>query len=299
MPLRKPNLFEFKYEGDFTSLDALTVLHSQINFVTAIKEIKDHKYPEIELNIKIKGIDKGSLEVDHIIEVATITGIFVLEHYQYIENVFKILSDIVKIKKFLKGQKAEESRIIGNDKIEIHIKGENVQISSDAFNIYQKSPVISNALNSTSRLIRDAQDVDYIKVTDKKNRKNVLKIEKEDLDALSEENPYLIARTDEQVVENQILFIKKPNLFPEKNKKWIWELIYQGRDIKATIVDDAFKDKINKGFKVGQGDRLKADLKIYYKYDERFNTYLESQKFDVLNVKNVIERTNETRFDFQ
>lgn len=121
---------------------------------------------------------------------------------------------------------------------------------------------------------------------------NNLQINKKDFSSFEEENPYLIKRTDEQIKKNQILYIKKPNLYPENKKKWIWELIHQGRDIKATIIDAAFLKKINDGLKVGQGDRLQADLKVFYKFDERVNTYLESQKYEVSNITEVIERTN-------
>ena len=55
-PKANANTYEFKYDGDFKSLDALTVLHSQINFVTVLKEIKDYRFPEVQLDIKIKGV---------------------------------------------------------------------------------------------------------------------------------------------------------------------------------------------------------------------------------------------------
>ena len=284
MPIRKSNAYEFKYEGNFKSLDALTVLHSQINFVTALKEIKDHKFPEIQLDIKIKGIEKGSLDINHIIEVGAITGMFVLDNYKYVESIFEIFGDIIKLKKLLKGEKASQALAVGNDKIEIHIHGDNIQIHEEAFKIYQNSPVITNAFNNTSKLLSSNDDIDYIEVTEKSKKKKLLKIDKSEFDMLAQENPYLVTLTDEQVKTNQILFIKKPNLFPIKNKKWVWELIHTGRDIKAVIIDDVFLQKINNGLKVGQGDRLKADLKIYYKFDERLNTYLESGKYEVTNI---------------
>jgi hypothetical protein len=298
MPTKKVNAYEFKYEGDFKSLDALTVLHSQINFVTVLKEIKDHQFPEVKLDIKIKGVDKGSLDINHVIEVAAVTGMFVMEHYEYITTVFKMFGDLIKLKKFLKGEKAESAKAVGNDKIEIHLNGDNVQVHPDAFKIYQNSPVITNAFNNTSKLLSDNKDIDYIEVTEKRNHKKVLKIEKSEFEALGEDNPYLLKRTDEQTYKSQILFIKEPNLFPDKKKKWFWKLLHQGRDIRAVITDDAFMQKINNGFKVGQGDRLQADLKIFYKFDERFNTYLESQKYEVSNITKVIERTDDTKFDF-
>lgn len=298
MAAKKTNAYEFKYEGDFKSLDALTVLHSQINFVTALKEIKDYRFPEIQLDIKIKGVEKGSLDINHIIEVAAVSGMFVMEHYQYIETVFKIFSDIVKLKKFLKGEKAAETKSVGNDKIEIHFNGDNIQIHPDAFKIYQNSPVISNAFNNTSKLLSGNNEIDYIEVTDKRKNKKLLKIDKSEFEMLGQENPYLYKKVDEQTKTGQVLFIKKPNLFPEKKKKWVWELIHTGRDIKAVISDDAFLKKINEGLKLGQGDRLKADLKIFYKYDERFNTFLESGKYEVSNIVDIIGRTNETKLDF-
>lgn len=298
MPAKKVNAYEFKYEGNFKSLDALTVLHSQLNFVTVLKEIKDHRFPEVKLDIKIKGVEKGSLDINHVIEVAAVTGMFVMEHIEYISSVFKILGDIIKLKKFLKGAKAESVKTVGNDKIEIHLNGDNIQIDAEAFKIYQNSPVITNAFNNTSKLLADNEDIDYIEVTEKRNRKKLLKIEKSEFEVLGEDNPYLLKRTDEQTYKSQILFIKEPNLFPVKNKKWVWKLLHQGRDIKAVITDDAFMKQIDNGLKVGQGDRLQADLKIFYKFDERFNTYLESQKYEVSNITKIIERTDDTKFDF-
>jgi hypothetical protein len=141
-------------------------------------------------------------------------------------------------------------------------------------------------------------DIDYIEVTDKRKNKKLLKIDKSEFEMLGQENPYLYKKVDEQTKTGQVLFIKKPNLFPEKKKKWVWELIHTGRDIKAVISDDAFLRKINEGLKLGQGDRLKADLKIFYKYDERFNTFLESGKYEVSNIVDIIGRTNETKLDF-
>lgn len=297
MKNNNPHVYEFKYEGKFTGLDALTVLHSQINFVSAIKEIKDHKFPEIQLDFKINGLEKGSLDINHVIEVAAVSGMFVMENVEYIENVFKIFGDIIKLKKFLKEKKADEVKSLRGDTIEIHLNGDNIQIASDAFKIYQNSQIISGTLTNTGRLLNGDKEIEFVQISEKKTKKKLIKIEKEDFSNLGSENPYLSTKTDEQFILKQILFIKKPNLFPERNKKWIWEFIHQGRDIKAPVIDENFKGKINNGLKLGQGDRLKADLKVFYKFDERFNTYVETQKYEVHNISEVIERTDTTSLD--
>ncbi|POY36421.1 hypothetical protein C3K47_11795 [Solitalea longa] len=126
-------IYHFKYEGDFHSVDALTILHTQLNFISILTEIKDQIYPEVKLNIKLQGLEKGSLDVQHVVEIATVSGMFVMENYSYISKIFEVFGDLVKLKSFLKGEKATETKEVGNDKIEIHIKGDNITIHPDAF----------------------------------------------------------------------------------------------------------------------------------------------------------------------
>lgn len=287
---KKHNEYEFKYEGDFKGLDALTVLHTQLNFVTILREIKEYKYPEINLDIKIEGTEQGSLDISHIIDVVAVSGMFVMENYKYVSGIFKIFSDIVRLKKFLKGKKADKIKELKGDKVEIHINGDNIHIDKDAIRIYQNNHIITNALANTSKMLADQSEVDSIEVTQKGKNKSLVNIDKSDFQELGEDNPYLIKEIDNQKKKDQILFIKKPNLFPAKNKKWVWELIHSGRDIKANIIDKKFEKQINDGLKVGQGDRIKATLVVYYKFDERFQTFIETGKYEVIDIEDIIER---------
>lgn len=291
--------YTFKYDGEFKSLDALTVLHTQLNFVTIVSEIKDHKYPELKLDFKIKGLTKGSLDVHHVVEVAAISGMFVIQNYEYITNVFKIFSDLISIKKFLKGKKADSEKELPNGKIVIEFNGDNITVEKDAIKIYQQSPIITNSLVNTGKLLSENEDIDFIEVSENKSNKKLLVINKGEFESLKEDNPYLERAVDEQVYHQQHLYIKKPNLFPEKKKKWVWELLHRGRDIKAVISDDSLRSRVNSGLKVGQGDRLVADLKIYYKFDERFNTFVESGKYEVKNVIDVVSRPENGKFDYE
>ncbi len=80
MATKKGHAYQFKYEGNFKSLDAVTVLHSQLSFITILKEIKDHQFPEIKMDIRIKGLEKGSLDIHHVLEVSGVMGMFVMEN---------------------------------------------------------------------------------------------------------------------------------------------------------------------------------------------------------------------------
>lgn len=300
MNINKEGIYQFKYEGDFTSLDALTVLNSQLNFITILNEVRVQKFPEIKLDIKIKGVEKGSLDIQHFIDVAAISGMFVMENYSYTQTVFKIFGDIIKLKKFLKAKKADDVKEAKGDTVNVYLQGDNITVHPDAFKIYQNSQVVTTAIGNTSRLLSGNDDIKFIEVTETKKSKSLLKINKFDLPALSESNPYLDHKIDEQLYKGQVLFVKEPNLFPplQKGKKWVWKLIHQGRDIKGIIVDEKFQREINDGRKLGQGDRLKADLKVFFKYDERLNTYVESQKYEVSNIVEIIDRKDGFKLDF-
>jgi hypothetical protein len=195
---------------------------------------------------------------------------FVMDNYKYITTVFKIFSDLIKLKRFLKGEKADDVKKLEHEKIEVHLHGDNIQVHPGAITIYQNSPVISNAFNNTGRVLDGNKDLQSIVITETNSRKK-LTIQKDEFRILGAPNPYLIGRTDEQTYKQQILFIKKPNLFPDKKKKWVWDFLHQGRDIKGVIVHEAFMKQIDDGLRIGQGDRIKADLKIFYRYDEKKN----------------------------
>lgn len=298
MKKNNTHTFEFKYEGEFSSLDTSVVLNSQLQFINILKEIKDVQFPELELNMRIKGVEKGSLDINHVIEIVSVTGLYVLDNYEYFKTLFEILKDLFKLKLFLKDKKADSVTEHQNNVVNVYLNGNNIHVHSGAFNIYQGNPQVTNAFSNTGKLLQESGDIDYIQVKEKGNRNKLIKVERDDYPNLNQPNPYLVKSISEQVFKKQILFIKKPNLYPEKKRKCIWELLHRGRDIKAAIMDKAFMRQIDDGLKVGKGDRLEADLKIFMKYDEKLCTYVETQRFEVVNVIRVIGRTTETKFDF-
>jgi hypothetical protein len=296
--IKKQTSYEFKYGGDFHSIDTVTVLQTQMNFITTLNEIKSRVYPEINLDFKIRGTEKGSLELHHVIEVVAGVGMFVMENYGYVNKVFNIFNDIIKLRRFLKNKKADSIKDLKNNKVELHLHGNNITIEKDAIQIYQDSSIVNNSLMNTGRLLASNEEVKSIEVTEGKRTKKLLKIGRKDFGFISESNPYLDKSISEELYRSQILFIKKANLFPGNNKNWFWEFIHKGRDIKAKIIEEKFKSKINHGLKVGQGDRIRADLKTFLKFDKRFNAFIETGKYEVINITEIIGRNSQTKLDF-
>jgi hypothetical protein len=292
--------YNIKYKGQFEALDALTVFNSQIQFINILHEIAVIRYPEVGFAIKVKGFRKGSLNVQQILEIAS--GIFAADNFQYVKGIFQIFSELLKLKNFLKDKKAQSVKKIGNNSVRIVIKGKNITVSENAFNLYQNNPVLTNAFNATSEILTPQEKIKSIEVSAKrknKRRENLLTIKRNDLKNFSTENPYLNKEYTEYTYPDQILLIKKPNLVPERGKKWYWHMIHKGRDIHARIEDPAFRRRINEGLKVGQGDRLRADLIVKYKYDGKFNTYLETNQFIVKNIReDIIQRDTQMKLNY-
>lgn len=163
--------YEFKYEGEFESLDALTVLNTQLHFVTILNEIKENIYPETKLDIRIEGVEKGSLGINHFIEVAAVSGMFVLENYGYVKTIIEVLTDLVKIHKFLDGNKPEQVEKSEEGTVKIFINGSNNVFNENAFTIFQNNGIVHEALNSTSKLLLENNDVTSIELTDKEEKK--------------------------------------------------------------------------------------------------------------------------------
>lgn len=289
MAPNQSSTYEFKYEGDFNSLDALTVLHTQINFVSILTEIKHLQFPEIRLDIKIKGLEKGSLDVNHIIEVASVSGMFVLDNYKYVQTIFKIFGDLVKLKAFLKGEKAEKTKASDGVNISVHLNGNNIEVHPDAFRIYQNSPIITNAFNNTSKLLSTNKEIDYIEVSEQNTHEQMLKIDKEEFDLLGEENPYLSTLLPS---EQAIRKIGMLNIYTLSfDKKTNWEFVYEGQKFKAKISDE-FAKRIDNGASFAKGDSLEAEFEIRQQFDQGVNAYV-NKAFKIIRIINHIPRSQQ------
>ena len=277
--------FEFSYGGG-NSIDINTLLTSQFHFLAILNELQKELSPASKLNIKVTGFKKGSFVIQMVLEGSFINELFNADNAKALGGILMGAGSLFKIYKYLKGDKADKIKEIANDNIEIHCKGDNnsITVNKNIFNIYRTNTVVNNAINKNFELLEDAETITDIKITETGQKKPIVKVDRSDFENLTKPNSYLDKNQDEQIYIEEMVFIKKPNLFPDKNHSVIWEFLHKGRDIKAKITDINFIREINDGIKVGQGDRLIVDLKIYYKWEDKYNTFIEANKFEILKV---------------
>jgi hypothetical protein len=294
------NEYEFSYGGS-NYIDVNTLLTSQFHFLAIINEFQKELYPDTKLGIKVKGFKEGSFIVQLVIDINPIMGTLMSHSTEVgvVSGIIGSVGSLFSIYTILKGEKAVELNEKG-DRIEIIAPNNSGTITVDkrVFNIYKNNITINVAVQKNFEILESDAEIKAIEIIDKKSDESLLNVDRSEFNVLSTPNKYLDKDTNEEIHLNQVLFIKEPNLYPEKGKIWIWKLLHKGRDIKAKMLDTKFMQQINDGLKIGQGDRMIADLKIYYKWDETFMTYIESNRYDVVKVTKMIERDNQARFTF-
>lgn len=287
----KPIEYEFDYEGDFESLDSFHILNAHLNFINLIVEVKNKIAPESKLKIGLKGFKQGSLEIQHLVDISIPVGLFALNNYDTIKNVIEITADILKLKALAGKEKVEHTEI-GNNKVSVNVKGNNntIIITQDALKQYQENPLISKYMSEASKNLGELEEVKSLELRSHDTKMPTFKLDRNNLACLNTSNPYLDDDEDSQTYKDTLLFVRKADLNPKKGKKCIWQFVHKGRDITATILDDAFIESINQGATFGKGYRFKADLKAYLKYDKSLGAFIENKKYEVIKVYEILPR---------
>lgn len=291
--------YEFKYNGD-NFIDLNTLLTSQFHFLAAVNEIQKELYPEVDLKLKVGGFSEGSFVVDLLIESSWIDSLLNKENVEFLSEIVAAFGTLVTIHKYLKGRKADKVEEKG-DNITITINGDNnsVTVNKDVFKVYKQNTTINKSIQQNFELLENDPEIEGVEIKEQgKTAEKILDIEKEDFKDLSSTNAYLSKETLDETHLRQNLFIKEPNLTPQKGRAWRWKFIHKGRDIKAKITDNSLAKQINEGLKVGQGDRLIADLKIQFKFSKTYNTFIESGTYEVVKVHGIMGRDEQVAMKF-
>lgn len=290
--------YEYKYNGDVDYIDINTLLSSQLHFVTIINEVQRSLFPEIELKIRVEAPKKGSFIFQQLYEWAVNSDLFSKEKVEYWNNLGGVATVLVAVvgalyRLFihLKGKKAKSIDDAGENKITVtNESGQTIIIERSVFNIYTSNQALNEAFRKQLEVLEQDPSVDGVQIINTETQKVVMSVPRENFSDFVNGNQYLNSSTIDKPKPTTRLYIKKPDLFP-KSEKVVWEFIYDGRNIKATITDLSFISQINNGLRVGQGDSMIVDLNIIAEYDSRFNTHID-KKYEILSVKSVEPKPN-------
>lgn len=286
---------EITYNGEQGYIDINTFLTSQFHILGIFNEIQQELYPDEKITIKLKAFKEGSFNVEMFFMAAVTTYLFNKEPADILLKMIGTFSDFITIGNLLRGKKADKEIPLHDDSIKLEINGNNntVIINKNSFEIYKSNPMITEALNKNFELLDDDDNISGLTISNKETGTEIITVPKINFQNFVKDNEYF--QKEKKINPTKAtLYIKKADHFP-KETYVIWNFIYDGSGIKATIKDQDFIKRINDGERFGQGDALEVELLIEQEWAEKLNTYIRSGKYEVLKVYDIVRRQKEKK----
>lgn len=288
---------EIVFGGDLHEIDADLLIESLVNYSLITQETVAYLSPGAQVNIKIKALKQGSFKV--LLDLIAQNGVFTAENIGIAAGIVTIVGGLYKFKKWIaKNGKPESVRPIGEHNIEVSNNRGRITINNNVYNIYQENSKVREKLRDTFLRLKENKDITGFSIRDVVDGKDIFSVEKEDFSLLASSNDEVEQRKQKVIQEKQELIVFKI-VFQDKYK---WEFVYQGRKISASIKDNDFFNKIEKGaIAFRSGDRLIVDLEIEQIFNEAVNSFINSGSYYILKVAEHIPRApvSQLSLDFE
>jgi len=274
---------EIKFGGDLHEIDVELFIESLINYSSVTQEAAAYLSPGIKVDIKIKAPKEGSFIILLNLIAQNLPDLFRRENVALAAEIVTIVGGLYGLKKWIaKNGKPEIIKPSNDNSIEISNTNGNITISNNVYNIYQENPKVRENLRNTFVKLKEREEINDFSIKDVDSGEDIFKVEKEDFTALASSDDEIEQRKQKVIKENQELSIFKI-IFRENYK---WEFFYQGTKIYASVKDEIFFKKIEKGeVAFRSGDKLVVNLEIEQIFNESANTFVN----DGYNILKVIE----------
>ncbi|MBD8019026.1 hypothetical protein [Kaistella pullorum] len=303
----KKNEFEVVFQGKNHEIDARILAETISNFNIIVNEINKELQPEQPLQLKVKTFDEGSFEILFAIFAEqtvrdTVFTILQKNNIEFAGTVISAISDLLSIKKFLRGEKpAEIENTKDNQTIIKNNSGEIKVINSKSGDIIFNNPVVNLTINNTFNALDGDKDVTGLKFVSELNEKQIeipnsmfRKMSDNRLDS-NEEIMQLIADGKRVIIKkNEPLSIFKI-VFDEKNK---WQFLTKlGHKISAIIKDHHFFERVKRNdIYFGFGDVMLVDLEITQEFNQIAKAY-ENKSYIITSINNIRHNGKQTKLE--
>lgn len=287
---------EIKFGGDLHEIDVELLIESLINYSSATQEVSAYLSPGSQVDIKIKAPKQGSfiISVDLIAKIGE--NLFTRDNISLVAEIVTVIGGLYGFKKWIsKNGKPDIIKPIDDKHIEISNNNGNIVISNDIYNIYQENPKVRENLRNTFIKLQEREEITDFSIKDTDKGIDIFKVEKEDFSLLASKDDEIELRKQRIIREKQDLSVFKI-VFRENYK---WEFFYQGTKIYASLKDDEFFKRIEKGeIAFRSGDKLIVDLEIEQVFNEAANTFVNDY-YNILKVIDHIPRVSSTQNSFK
>ena len=300
------NEFEVVFQGKSHEIDAKILAETISNFNIIVNEINKELQPEYPLQLKVKTFDEGSFEILFALFAEptvrdTVFAILQRDNIELAGTVISVISDLLSIKKFLKGEKpAEIEHTIDNRTIIKNNSGDVKVINSKSGDIIFNNPVVNLTINNTFNSLNGEKDITGLKFVSELNEKQIEipnNIFREISENRLDSNEEIMQIDDEKRVvikKNEPLSIFKI-VFDEKNK---WQFLTKlGHKISAIIKDNHFFDSVKRNdIYFGFGDVMLVDLEITQEFNQIAKAY-ENKSYIITSIIDIRHNGKQGKFE--
>jgi len=289
---------EIKFGGELHEIDVDLLIESLVSYSSVIQESAAYLSPGIKVNIKIKAPREGSFIILLNLIAENANDLFTKENVALASEIITIVGGLYSLKKWIaKNGKPETVKPDEDNSIEIFNNNGSITVNQSVYNIYQENPKVRENLRNTFSKLKERGEITDFSIKDVDLSKEIFQVNKEDFAALASSDDEIEQKKQEVLKENQELSVFKV-VFKENYK---WEFYYQGVKIYASIKDNEYFKKIEKGeIAFRSGDKLIVNLKIEQVFNESANTFV-NDSYHITKVIKHIPRPSlvQDTFDFE
>lgn len=285
--------FRIKFDGQLNQVDANTFINSLVNLSVLVQEINQEIDPDRTIDLKIVAMEPGSFIAGlnlHDVQTA-ISSLFRKDNIDYAAGIVTILGGVFTLKKFLGKDQPKTVKVEDNGSIKIENKKGSVQyFDNRTYTIYSHNQAVSDAISNSFTTLEEDPSVTGLEILDA-TEKEIFKVERDEFSDLSVKSEVINADKKAKIVTADLNLLK---VVLERGRKW--EFYYGGNRISATVEDEGFFDRIDRGEAFSKGDTLKVDLQINQVFDPSVNTFI-NHSFSVKKIIKHVPRGKQLTLD--
>lgn len=265
--------FIFKLEGDEHDFDAENLSAVLSSLSGLVKHVQETNYPNSKSSVKITANSKGSFTVESAIMLALAPNLIssIMQGASSLDSAkqcFDALLMFFDLKKHIHDTPVESIKIHNSDGAKVLINKDNrvMNITNNFFILAQDFLENPNADKLVSRLCSAVEDENKQGFTIQDSTRS-LRLDHNDCSKLSTE---IIAPALNEIenVETRraTIHIRKPDLIG--NTKW--DIIYQGSNVKAKMLDLNFIERVHNGkVKLSNDTKVSVEMRVKVFLDKK------------------------------
>ena len=229
--LKYGNDFKLKFDGQINQIDANILINSLIHTTNVIQEINRYLDSGKRIEIKVKAPEKGSflIHLNLVETIDAVKSIFTKENIEITALIISSLVGLIELKKFLKSRKPKDVKQDESLTTITNQEGNILVINNSVFNIYDKSPIVKDALSQNFESIQNDPSITGFEITDTQE-KPYIRINREEFETMALKSEEL-SEGERVLTEAATLNIVRLS-FEEALK---WDFYYKGNKISAKI----------------------------------------------------------------